>query len=136
MRLNWILISCLSFIVFSLPAKAGQLVDWRFEPNTNRLSFRTNSRVQPKAMLIFEPTRLVIDLPGTNFEQPTVKQRLNGTISSLRVGQLDDSTTRLVIELQPGYTLDSQKIQFQGATPQRWSVQIPSPQRVERIQRL
>lgn len=131
MRLNLLLLNCLSIFVCSLPAMAGELVFWNFDANANRLQFRTNAGVQPKAMLIFNPTRLVIDLPGTALKSPTVKKPLDGAMAYLRVGQLDDQTTRLVIELKPGYTIDPQKVLFRGATPVQWSVQMPTPQRLQ-----
>jgi N-acetylmuramoyl-L-alanine amidase len=118
----------LSVFLFSLPASAGKLVFWRYSPAENRLVFTTDAGVQPKALLIANPTRLIIDLPGTTLQRPTVTQQLNGTIRSLRVGQFDDRTTRLVIELDPGYMLDPQRIIFQGASPRQWSVQLPAPQ--------
>jgi len=40
------------------------------------LHFKTDAKVQPKAKLIFNPMRLVIDLPGTSLERRTVKQQL------------------------------------------------------------
>jgi len=94
------------------------------------LDFKTDGAVQPKAQLIFNPMRLVIDLPGTKLERPTVKQELGGTIRSIRVGQFDDQTARVVIELSPGYKIDPEKVKFEGATPSQWTVQLPQPERV------
>lgn len=130
-RLNWLLLSFGSVLVVSAPVEAGQLVDWRFHANANRLDFRTNAGVQPKAMLISDPTRLVIDLPGTILKRKTVKQSLKGEIRYLRIGQLDRRTTRLVVEVLPGYTLDPAKVRFRGATAQQWSVFLPKPQRID-----
>ena len=133
MRLNLLVLSFLSIFAFSLPAEAANLIFWRFYPEQNRLVFTTDGRVQPKALLLANPTRLVIDLPGTFLQRPTMTQPLAGAMRSLRVGQFDDTTTRLAIELIPGYTLDPQKILVRGATPQQWSVQIPTPQRVAQL---
>nr|MBW4577796.1 AMIN domain-containing protein [Aphanothece sp. CMT-3BRIN-NPC111] len=123
----WLLASCLSVIGFSLPAAAGTLLSWRFDVNQNQLLFTTDAGVQPKALLMFNPTRLVIDLPGTNLGRPTVTEPIGGAISSLRIGQAEDTTTRLVLELNPGYTLNPQQVLVRGATPLNWSVQIPKP---------
>jgi N-acetylmuramoyl-L-alanine amidase len=49
-------------------------------------------------------------------------------IQQIRVEQFDASTTRIVVELSPGYTLDPQQILFRGASPTQWTVQIPPPQ--------
>ena len=133
MRHYWLLPSFLSIFLFSLPASAGRIVRWDFNTNQNRLSFTTDSGVQPRAILISNPTRLIIDLPNTSLGRATVKQPLSGTMNFLRVGQLDDCTTRLVIELKPGYTLDPQQVIFRGASPINWSVQLPRPQRIEEL---
>lgn len=127
MRFYWLLASYLSVFVFSLPAAAGTLLSWRFDVNRNQLLFTTDAGVQPKALLMFNPTRLVIDLPGTNLGRPTVTEPIGGAISSLRIGQAEDTTTRLVLQLNPGYTLNPQQVLVRGATPLNWSVQIPKP---------
>lgn len=130
MRFHWLLPSTLSIFLLSSPAEAAKLRSWNFDANRNRLDFKTEGAVQPKAQLIFNPVRLVIDLPGTTLQRPTVKQELGGTIRSIRVGQFDEQTTRVVIELSPGYKLDPEKVKFQGTTPSQWSVQLPQPERV------
>lgn len=129
MKFHWLLSSALGVWLLSSPVQAANLQFWRFDANRNRLEFTTSSRVQPRAQLLFNPTRLVIDLPGVRLgrsmqEQP-VKTR---GIRSVRVGQFTPGTTRIVIELIRGYTLDPQQVRFQGATPSQWRVQLPTPQ--------
>lgn len=130
MKFRWLILTCLSFFFFSNPALAGKLLFWRFEPNQNRLIFSTDQGVQPTAQLIANPTRLVIDLPGTILGQPTVNQNLGGAITSLRIGQFDSRTTRLVVELAPGYTLDPNNIKIKGLSPTQWTVDLPNPERI------
>ncbi|PLZ92190.1 N-acetylmuramoyl-L-alanine amidase, partial [Fischerella thermalis CCMEE 5196] len=48
-----------------------------------------------------------------------------------RIGQFDPQTTRVVVELNPGYTLDPQQVKFEGVTANRWQVQLPQPKRQE-----
>ncbi len=127
MKSHWLLASSLSTFLLSSPANAARLQFWHFNANQNRLDFRTDGAVQPKAQLVFNPTRLVIDLPGTTLDRPTLMQSVGGAISSLRVGQFDEQTTRLVIELNPGYTLNPNRVQFRGASPSQWRVQLPLP---------
>ena len=127
MKFHWLLASSLSTFLLSSPANAARLQFWHFNASQNRLDFRTDAAVQPKAQLVFNPTRLVIDLPGTTLERPTLMQSVGGAISSLRVGQFDEQTTRLVIELNPGYTLNPTQVQFRGASPSQWTVQLPLP---------
>ena len=132
MRFRWLLLlpSFLSIFLFSFAAQAGQLRGWRFDSNQNRLEFTTDGGVQPKAQLIANPTRVVIDLPGITLGRPTANQQLRGGIREIRVGQVDNRTTRIVIELAPGYTLDPQQVKFRGASPSQWSVDLPTPERI------
>ncbi len=123
------LLSCLTFLFVTTPAYAGRLLFWRFETNQNRLLFTTDQGVQPTAQLIANPTRLVIDLPGTTLGRPSVNETYGGLITGLRIGQFDARTTRLVIELAPGYILDPQQIKVKGLSPTQWSVDLPQPQR-------
>jgi N-acetylmuramoyl-L-alanine amidase len=128
-RFKFLLFSLFSLCLLVAPARAGNLASWRFDPTRNRLDFKTDAGVQPKAQMIFNPTRLIIDLPGIGFRKPTVTQRLTGNFRSLRVGQFDGTTTRLVLELQPGFTLNPKQVQFTGENPIDWYVSIPVPQR-------
>ncbi len=131
MRFRWLLLlsSLGSIFLFSAAAQARQLLSWRFDNNQNRLVFTTDAGVQPKAQLIANPTRVVIDLPGISLKR-SVTQPQRGGIKEIRVGQIDDQTTRIVVELAPGYTLDPSQVKFRGASPTQWSVDFPTPQRV------
>lgn len=127
MRFHWLLPSFLSVFLLSSAAEAARLQSWRFDAAQNRLYFTTEGGVQPKAQLIFNPTRLVIDLPGTSLGRSSVTQPLTGAIQSVRIGQFDDETTRIVVELSPGYTLDPQQVKFRGLSPSQWTVDLPTP---------
>jgi len=107
---------------------AARLESWRFDANQNKLEINTLGDVQPQAQLIFNPTRLVIDLPGTTFGRPQLNQQVGGAISAIRIGQFDEQTTRIVVELTPGYTLDPKQVQFLSTTGNRWTVQLPTPE--------
>lgn len=129
MKLHWLLPGTFgSILMLSSPTLAAKLDSWRFDANQNRLEINTTGAVQPQAQLIFNPTRLVIDLPGTTFGRPQLRQQVGGAITSIRVGQFDEQTTRIVVELTPGYTLDPKQVKFVGTTASRWTVQIPTPQ--------
>ncbi|PAX49792.1 N-acetylmuramoyl-L-alanine amidase [Brunnivagina elsteri] len=130
MKLHWLLPSTIvTAFIFSSPAHAAKLNSWRFDSAQNRLEITTEGAVQPKAQLVFNPTRLVVDLPGTQFGRPQVTQAVGGAIRSLRVGQFDKDTSRIVVELAPGYTLNPQEVKFVGVSPNRWTVQLPKPER-------
>ncbi len=115
-------------VLFIAPfAHAAKLESWRFNVNQNQLEFSTDEGVQPKAQLVTDPTRLVIDLPGVTLGRSTIQETYNGLIRSIRIAQFDRGTTRLVIELAPGYTLDPNQIKFRGITAQQWIVTLPKP---------
>ena len=121
----------LSICLLSSPANAANLQSWRFDANQNRLEINTDGAVQPTAQLVFNPTRLVIDLPGIKFGRPQLVQSVGGAIRAIRIGQFDPQTTRIVVELTPGYTLDPQQVKFEGVTASRWQVQLPQPKQQE-----
>ncbi|WP_017319258.1 N-acetylmuramoyl-L-alanine amidase [Mastigocladopsis repens] len=131
MKTHWLLPGTFvttTLLMLSSPAQAAKLQSWRFDAKQNRLEINTEGPVQPQAQLVFNPTRLVIDLPGTNFGRPQLTQSIGGAIRSVRVGQFDPQTARIVVELSPGYTLDPKQVKFEGKTASRWTVQLPTPQ--------
>ncbi len=127
MRLHWLLSSIIGVFLYCSPAYAGKLLSWNFNPQDNRLMFITDQGVQPKAKLISNPTRLVIELPGTKLGRTTVKESYRGSIRGFRIGQSTANSVSLVIELAPGYTLDPQQVKFRGISPTQWTISIPTP---------
>ncbi|ARV62318.1 N-acetylmuramoyl-L-alanine amidase [Nostocales cyanobacterium HT-58-2] len=136
MKINWLLPGTFAMTaIFMLlsPAQAAKLQSWRFDASQNQLEINTEGPVQPQAQLVFNPTRLVIDLPGTDSGRPQLIQPVKSSaIRAVRVGQFDGQTTRIVVELTPGYTLDPKQVKFEGKTASRWIVQLPTPQ-VEQV---
>ena len=129
MKFHWLLSSFLGVFLLTGAAEAARLQSWRFDTSQNRLYITTDGGVQPKAQLIFNPTRLVIDLPGTSLGRQSVNQAYSGAIESVRVGQFDDDTTRIVVELKDGFTIDPSQVKFQGISPSEWTVDLPTPVR-------
>jgi len=127
-RASLLISSLVATALTAAPAQAGKLAFWRFNETNNRLVFQTEETVQPKAQLIFNPTRVVIDLPGTVLGQSLVNQPVGGRIKEVRVGQFKETTTRLVVELAPGYTVNPDQVKIRRTTAKRWSVALPSPQ--------
>ncbi|MEC4804464.1 MAG: N-acetylmuramoyl-L-alanine amidase [Jaaginema sp. PMC 1079.18] len=133
MRLPWLFLSATGALVSAVtasPVEAANLMSWQFDASQNKLTFTTDAAVQPTAQIIPNPNRVVIDLPGVRLGGATMRDNFGGAIASARAGQVDANTTRLVIELAQGYTIDSQKVQIVGVNPTQWSVQLPTPQRV------
>ena len=127
MRFHWLLLSFLSIFLFCSPAKAGKILSWEFKQQDNNLVFITDEGVQPKAQLLSNPTRLVIDLPGTSLGRETVKENYQGAIRGFRIGQPEPEMSRIVIEFAPGYTVDSKQVKFRGLSSTQWKVEFPEP---------
>lgn len=126
MKLHWLLPATFgSVLLLSSPTLAAKLESWRFDRNQNLLEINTNGNVKPQAQLVFNPSRLVIDLPGVKFGRSQLIQKIGGGIREIRIGQFDEQTTRIVLELSPGYTLDPQQVKFVGKSANRWTVQLP-----------
>ena len=115
-------------LVLAAPTEAAQFESWRFNPQQNQLVFTTDSAVQPRAQFLSNPARIVIDLPGTTLEQPTVNQVGGGSIQAIRIGQFDAETTRVTIELSPDYAVSPEQIIIRGESSQRWTIELPSAQ--------
>ncbi|MEM1171961.1 MAG: N-acetylmuramoyl-L-alanine amidase [Cyanobacteria bacterium P01_H01_bin.35] len=128
--LRWLLPSIVSVFVLGSPSEAATLESWQFRVNQNQLSFTTEGGVQPKAQLMTNPTRLIIDLPGTTLGSIRTSQVVGGAIKAIRVGQFNSETARIVVELNNGYTIDPKQVEFRGISPSEWTVQIPTPQEI------
>ncbi|BAU05777.1 serine hydrolase [Fischerella sp. NIES-3754] len=130
MRLRFLLLSVVSIVLLSSPIKAARLQSWSFDQARHQLHLTTDSGVQPRAFLIKNPTRLVLDLPGTNLNRDTVRQKFGSAIKEIRIGQVDSKTTRMVIELAPGYTVSPDKLLIKGDSSSHWIVNFSSIERV------
>jgi beta-lactamase class A len=126
-QMSWLSLGLAGVLLSAQVAHADTLRSWRFVASQNQLEFTTDEGVQPTAMLVANPSRLVIDLPGVRLGRPKVNQPLNGAVTAVRIGQFDANTTRLVVELAPGYTVDPQQVKVRGISPTRWTVQLPTP---------
>ncbi|MGD1895982.1 MAG: N-acetylmuramoyl-L-alanine amidase [Phormidesmis sp.] len=126
MRLNRLLpaLSLAGAILLALPVEAARLQFWRFDPQENRLTFTTDDSIQPTAQLISNPTRLVIDMPGTTLAE-SENLSVDGAIKEIRVSERDAETTRLVVEYNDGYTVDPSQVQVRGESSRQWTVQLP-----------
>lgn len=112
------------------PGIAAELEMLRFDSDASRLTFATDAEVRPRARLIFNPTRLVIDLPGVDLDGETGEQAGQGAVREVRFGQFNATTARLVVELEPGFTYDPEEIRIFGRSPGQWEVQLPDPIRI------
>ena len=126
MKLQWLIPATFgTVLMLSSPTLAAKLESWRFDRNQNILEINTNSAVKPQAQLVFNPTRLVIDLPGVKFGRSQLTQQIGGGVREIRIGQFDEQITRIVLEINPGYTLDPKQVKFVGKSANRWTVKLP-----------
>ena len=128
-KLTWLLpLTVVSVLGLAQEAWAGQLTYWKFNPKLSRIEIVTDAGTSPKAVFLTDPVRLVIDLPNTSvskFKQKRQK-RVTKYIREVRVGQLNPSTTRIVVELRQRYTLQPRNVLVRSLSPNRWYVQMPS----------
>ncbi|BAZ42673.1 peptidoglycan glycosyltransferase [Calothrix sp. NIES-4101] len=130
MKLRFLLLSVASIGLLSFPANASRLESWYFDQAQNQLNITTESAVQPKAFLIKNPTRLVLDLPNTNIEGNTIRDRFGSTVREVRLGKVDSKTARVVVELAPGYTVSPEKVLIRGDSASHWIVNFSSIERI------
>jgi N-acetylmuramoyl-L-alanine amidase len=111
----------------AMPAFAGVPV-WRFDAQKNQLDLQLDTPVQPQAKLISNPSRLVIDLPGVRLGRKSFTEALNNpNFRSLRFGQVDPGTARVVVDLPLGYTIDPQQVRLNPIGARHWTVDLPQP---------
>jgi N-acetylmuramoyl-L-alanine amidase len=121
------LVGCLSVITTAGTAQAARLQSWRFDVANSSLVFATNETIVPRVQLIPNPVRLVVDLPGVQNQKPSLQSYGRG-VKSLRVGQFDRETARIVLELEPGYTVDPEQVKVESLSALAWQIKLPTPQ--------
>ncbi|MFM8673764.1 MAG: N-acetylmuramoyl-L-alanine amidase [Vulcanococcus sp.] len=115
----------LALLLADLPALASSLAAWRIN-RQGELELRTAPNVQLRAF--YEAgsggrgPRVWIDLPGAPGRSRTI--RGSGSIQEVRIGRPDSSTTRLVLEFQPGTRLDARQLRLVGTARDRWRMEL------------
>jgi hypothetical protein len=107
----------------SLAAPAGKLEDWRFSPESSQLEISVSTPVRPQYFYLSQPPRIVVDLPGTKLGYVPIQQNYSGAVEKIRVSQLNDDITRIVMDLAPGTQFDRNQVQlqpFSWQNPTRW----------------
>ena len=107
----------------SIAAPAGKLEDWRFSPQDSQLEISLSAPSRPQYFYLSQPPRIVVDLPGTKLGYVPTQQNYNGAIQKIRVSQLNEDVTRIVMDLAPGSFFDRDRVQLQPDSwqnPTRW----------------
>jgi len=133
-KLGCLLPTIFSALTLSTAATASSIANWHFDRTHNQLDLVTDDNVQPRVQLVANPTRVVIDLPGIAFGRAQTTSKIGTTVQAVRLGQLDENTTRMVIDIAPGYTLNPRDVKVQGENSTHWSVQLATPQRITQPQ--
>ncbi|MBF2066171.1 MAG: AMIN domain-containing protein [Calothrix sp. C42_A2020_038] len=97
-----------------------QLQDWRFSPEVAQLEFSLSGASQPKIFFLSQPSRLVVDLPDTKLGYVPTQQNYSGAIQRIRLSQLNESVTRIVMDLAPGTAINPSQILLQPTSPTSW----------------
>jgi hypothetical protein len=101
----------------------AKLDNWRFSPKTQQLEINLSTAITPHYFYLAQPPRLVVDLPNTKLGYVTTQQNYSGAIKSIRVSQLNENATRIVLDLAPGTVLNPKQVQLQPVSrknPTRW----------------
>ncbi|ACK71525.1 N-acetylmuramoyl-L-alanine amidase [Gloeothece citriformis PCC 7424] len=125
MKLQSIIMTALMFQGLCASTLAGSLEYWKFDLQQNRLEIITDDDVRPQAKMLDNPTRLVIDLPGTTLGGATERQEVSDYVKEVRVGQLNAKTTRIVVELASDYSMRPWEVKVRSLAPNRWYIQLP-----------
>lgn len=104
----------------SLMLAQAPLSQWQFNPETYQLRLTTESRVSSEHIFQLQnPTRIVIDLPDTTFDQPTVYENYSGLVKEIRIAQFQPKVTRIVLELSPEARFISEKVTIETIETQK-----------------
>ncbi len=108
----------------SIAAPRARLENWRFYPQGSQLEISLSAPSNPQYFYLSQPSRIVVDLPDTKLgNNVPIKQNYNGAIQRIRVSQLNQDVTRIVMDLAPGAFFDQNRVQLQPVSwqnPTRW----------------
>jgi hypothetical protein len=104
-------------ITLALPT--AQLKNWQFNPKNQQLEINVSSTITPKYFYLSQPPRLVLDLPDTQIGKVSTQQNYQGVIEKIRISQLNQTTTRIVLDLAPGTSIEPKQIQLKPITSKK-----------------
>ncbi len=101
----------------------AKLNKWYFSTKTQQLEITLSASTTPRYFYLTQPPRLVVDLPNTKLGNITTQQNYSGSIKSIRVSQLNENDTRIVLDLAPGTAFNPKQVKLQPVSPKnstRW----------------
>ena len=95
-------------LTFPSPASALQAHDYKMAGDATQMRVVMNfdREPEPRWFLLRSPHRLVIDLPKTRFALDPKALKPRGLISRVRYGDINDKTSRLIIEAKGPFAID------------------------------
>ena len=103
----------------SFAQAVAQLDNWQFNPKAQQLKINLSATVKPQYFYLPEPPRLVLDLPNTKLGKVPTQKEYSGAIQKIRISQMNENVTRIVLDLAPGTQLQSNQIQLLPLSPQK-----------------
>ena len=82
-----------------------------------RVVINFDAEPDPRWFLLRSPHRLVIDLPKTDFAIDPRELKARGLIRNVRYGQINDKTSRLILEAKGPFVVDKLDIRPNEASP-------------------
>lgn len=93
-------------------AQTPELRSWEYDPYTHELQVTVPPGVTPQYFVLTEPTRVVLDVSNSDIGLQPIEQNYTGMVRQIRVAQFELGTTRFVMELSPGVTLEPSQLEL------------------------
>ena len=107
----------------SIAQPIAQLNNWEFNPKSQQLEINISATATPQYFYLIQPPRLVLDLPNTKLGKVSTQKEYSGAIQRIRISQLNENVTRIVLDLVPGSQFQPNQVQLQPLSrqkPTRW----------------
>mgnify|MGYP001810548252 CR=1 FL=1 len=93
-------------------AQTPELRRWEYDPYTNELQVTVPPGVTPQYFVLANPTRVVLDVSNSDIGLNPIEQNYTGMVRQIRIAQFELGTTRFVMELSPGVTLEASQLEL------------------------
>jgi len=118
--------SAIALCLLVVPAAwANRLQSFIYDPPRNRIEFSLSADTEPKGMVLYNPLRIVIDLPNVSYSGGTIRRQIGAGVENVRIGKLDEQTTRLVVEFAPQVSFDPTRLRLKTDNSGKWMLELP-----------
>jgi N-acetylmuramoyl-L-alanine amidase len=102
------LLALVCILTMPLRALALEAHDYKMAGDASHMRVVVNfdSEPEPRWFLLRAPHRLVIDLPGARFAINPEELEARGLVANVRYGQINDKTSRLILEAKGPFVVD------------------------------